>query len=153
MHIVHIRASSTLAVPAHVAFGILADYRHGHPHILPRPHFGALTVEAGGTGAGTIFRVETRQIGGMKTFRMRVSEPQPGRVLMESDVDSDLTSVFTVDPVDGGCRVTIETRWTRGGVKGLLERVLLPRLARPIYLREIANLEALARQRMAGDTA
>lgn len=144
-----VSATSAVAAPADVVYGILADYHDGHPRILPRSSFGELTVESGGTGAGTIFRVQSRQATGMKTFRMRVSEPQPGRVLVESDLDSDLVTTFTVDPADGGngCRVTIETRWTRGGVLGWLERTLIPPLARPVFHQEIRNLEALARER------
>jgi hypothetical protein len=151
MQTVVIAASATISVPPQVAYGILIDYREGHPSILPRPHFGDLVVESGGTGAGTVFRVQTRQARGMQTLRMRATEPQPGRVLVESDLDSDLVTTFTVDPVDGGngCRVTIETRWMRGGVRGWVERLLLPPLARPIFLREIRNLEALGRERMA----
>jgi hypothetical protein len=150
MHTIVIAASAILSVPPQVAYGILIDYRDGHPSILPRPHFGELSVESGGTGEGTVFRVQTRQATGMQTLRMRATEPQPGRVLVENDLDSDLVTTFTVDPVDGGkgCRVTIETRWTRGGVRGWMERVLLPPLARPVFLREIRNLEALGRERM-----
>jgi len=150
MHTIVIAATAALSVPPQVAYGILIDYREGHPSILPRPHFGELSVESGGTGAGTVFRVQTRQATGMRTIRMRVTEPQPGRVLVESDLDSDLVTTFTVDPVDGGngCRVTIETRWTRRGVRGWMERMLLPLLARPVFLRELKNLEALGRERM-----
>jgi hypothetical protein len=143
-----ISASAVVQAPSATAYGILADYRDGHPHILPRPHFGALAVESGGTGAGTVFRVEAREGAGMKTYRMRVSEPEPGRVLVETDTASDLVTTFTVDPVEGGhCRVTITTRWTRGGVQGFVERLVLPLLARPIYRQEIANLDRVARER------
>jgi hypothetical protein len=79
---------------------------------------------------------------------MSVSEPEPGRVLKEQDLDSDLFSTFTVTSASGGrSHVTIETRWTRGGVRGFIERMVLPLAARPIYLQEIANLERLARER------
>jgi hypothetical protein len=120
-----------------------------HPHILPRPPFGELTVESGGTGAGTVFRVQTREGMGMRTYRMAVSEPEPGRLLMESDTESDLVSTFRVQPVAGGrqSRVTITTTCTRGGVRGWLESVLLPRLPGPIYQKEIANLDRFARER------
>lgn len=145
-----VSASAPVQAPPAVVYGILADYRDGHPHILPRPHFGALVVESGGRGAGTVFTVQARQGMKMHTFRMAVTEPEPGRVLVETDQDprSDLVSTFIVDPAEGGhSRVTITTRWTRGGVRGFLESLLLPRLAAPIYRKEIANLEALARQR------
>ena len=148
-----ISASAVVRAAPATAYGILADYRDGHPHILPRPHFGALVVESGGTGAGTVFRVQTRQGMKMRTFRMMVSEPEPGRVLKEQDLDSDLFSTFTVDSAAGGnSHVTITTQWTRGGVKGLIERLIVPVAARPIYLREIANLDRLAREQYKGWT-
>jgi hypothetical protein len=145
-----VSASAPVKAPPAVVYGILADYRDGHPHILPRPHFGALVVESGGTGAGTVFTVQARQGMKMHTFRMRVTEPEPGRVLVETDADpeSDLVSTFTVNSAAGGqSHVTITSRWTRGGVRGLIERLLVPPLAGRIYLREIANLERLARER------
>lgn len=132
-----------------VVYSIFADYHEAHPSVLPRPHFGALVVERGGTGAGTRFRVEV----GRKTYRMDVTEPQPGRVLLESDLDSDLTTTFAVEPAGGGSRVTITTRWTQGGLQGWLMRTLGPRLARPIYREELRNVERLARERSAASTA
>jgi hypothetical protein len=147
---VTISASAVVHAPPAVVYGVLADYHQGHPGILPRPPFGELTVESGGTGAGTVFRVTTRQGLGMITYRMAVTEPEPGRLLVETDQDSDLVSTFRVEPVEGGhSRVTITTRYTRGGVQGFLERLLLPALAGPIYRKEIANLERVARERAA----
>lgn len=147
---VTISASAVIHAAPTAAYGVLIDYREGHPGILPRPPFGELVVESGGTGAGTVFRVQTREGMKMKTYRMAVTEPQPGRLLMESDTESDLVSTFLVQPVDGGrSRVTITTRYTRGGLQGALERLLLPVLAGPIYRKEIANLEQAARRRSA----
>ncbi|MBW3571162.1 MAG: SRPBCC family protein [Gemmatimonadetes bacterium] len=144
-------ASAVVHAPPATVYGILSDYHEGHPAILPRPPFGALVVESGGTGAGTVFRVQTRQGLAMRTYRMAVTEPEPGRLLVETAVDSDLVSTFRVEPVEGGhSRVTITTRWTRGGVQGLVERLLVPALAAPIYRKEIANLERLARERTGG---
>jgi hypothetical protein len=145
---VTISASADVQAPPAIVYGVLADYHEGHPGILPRPPFGELVVESGGTGAGTVFRVTTRQGLGMITYRMTVTEPEPGRLLVETDQDSDLVSTFRVEPVEGGhSRVTITTRYTRGGVQGFLERRLLPALAAPIYRKEIANLERVARER------
>ena len=145
-----ISASAVVHAPPAIVYGVLADYHEGHPGILPRPPFGELVVESGGTGAGTVFRVTTRQGLGTITYRMAVTEPEPGRLLVETDQGSDLVSTFRVEPAEGGhSRVTITTRYTRGGVQGFLERLLLPTLAGPVYRKEIANLERVARQRSA----
>jgi len=45
--------SSRVTAPAAVAYGIIADYRDGHPHILPAKYFRNLQVQAGGRGAAT----------------------------------------------------------------------------------------------------
>ena len=151
---VFVSVSAVVHAPADVVYAIFADYHDAHPRVLPRPPFGELVVERGGIGAGTRFRVEGRQGRKMKTLRCEVTEPHPGRVLVESDVDSDLVTTFTVDPADGGrdSRVTISTRWTRAGVQGIVERLLVPLFLRPVYRAELRNVEQLARER-AGPTA
>lgn len=138
-----------------VVWGIFIDYHDAHQRVLPRPAFGALVVERGGRGAGTVFTVELREGPRTRTLRMDVTEPQPGRVLMEADRDSDLVTTFTVEPSDGGrdSRVTITTRWTRGGVRGWLERLVGPPLMRPVFREELRNVERLARERAAAAPA
>ncbi len=144
-------ASAVVRAAPEVVYGIFTDYHDLHPRVLPGHAFGALVVVEGGTGAGTVFTVELRQGPRTKLLRMRVTEPQPGRVLMESDVDSDMVTTFTVEPADGGrdSRVTITTRWTRGGVAGVVERLVAPLFMRPVFRAEIRNVETLARERAA----
>jgi hypothetical protein len=149
--VAEIIASVTEVVRAapEVVWDIFTDYHDLHPRVLPRPAFGALVVERGGRGAGTVFTVELREGPRTRKMRMNVTEPQPGRVLMESDQDSDLVTTFTVEPSDGGrdSRVTITTRWTRGGLRGWLERTFGPALMRPVFRAELRNVEQLARER------
>ncbi len=148
-----IRGTAVVQAPPQVVYGIFADYHDGHPHVLPRPHFGRLVVERGGTGAGTRFTVQAREGMKMRTYRMDVTEPEPGRLLVETDVDSDLSTHFLVEPADGGAaRVTITTRYTRPGVRGWLESRLLPGLAGPVFRQELRNVERLARERSAVPT-
>jgi hypothetical protein len=145
-----ISETAVLQAPPEVVYGIFADYHEGHPSVLPRPHFGRLVVERGGTGAGTRFTVEAREGLKMRTYRMDVTEPEPGRLLVETDTESDLVTHFRVEPAEGGAsRMTITTRYTRGGLRGWLEARLLPRLARPVFLREMRNAERLAQARSA----
>ena len=122
----------------------------GHPHILPRPPFGALVVESGGRGAGTAFTAQSRQGVKMNTHPLSVTQAGPGRVLVGKDMDpqSDLGGTFTGGAGPGGhSRVTSPSRWTRGGGRALIERLLIAPRAVPIYRKEIANLEGLARER------
>lgn len=132
-------------------YAILADYHQGHPAILPRPPFVSLTVEEGGRGAGTIIRVHMRVMGKLQTFRAVVTEPEPGRVLVEQNDDGYVTT-FTVDPRAEGRQayVTITTEITgRAGMRGTLERWFVSRLLRPVYVKELALLQAVATTRAA----
>lgn len=145
-----IRAQTTaiITAPPAAVWSIIADYRQGHPSILPPRYFAGLDVEEGGVGEGTVFRVHMRVLGSIRTMRMRVSEPEPGRVLEEADLDSDMVTRFTLDPLDDGrTSVTIATTWLpRPGVSGLIDRAVTPSLMRLVYSAELAQLEAVCRR-------
>src|SRR5579885_1306861 len=97
-----VAATAVIDAPAPAAYAVIADYRDGHPHILPRPPFVSLDVEEGGVGAGTVIRFRMRMLGTTREMRATVTEPEPGRVLVESDAAGDVVTTFTVDPVGGG---------------------------------------------------
>jgi hypothetical protein len=140
-------AEAVIDAPAESAYAVIADYRDGHPRIIPRPPFVSLEVEQGGTGAGTLIRFQMRVLGRIQTFRAAITEPEPGRVLVETDTDTGTVTPFPVDPVEEGrrSRVRITTDIaTRGGLLGPLERFLITRLLRPVYVRELERLEAVA---------
>jgi hypothetical protein len=142
-----LHASSTAAIdaPVHEVYAVLADYRHGHPHILPRQFFSSLDVVRGGRGAGTRIRVGTRMLGIEKTFEMDVTEPEPGRVLRETDPATGLETSFIVEPLDDarGSRVTIATTWdSMAGLAGRVEGLVMPFLLGWVYRRELSELAA-----------
>lgn len=140
-----IEASATMEAGPAVVYGIIADYREGHPSILPPRYFTGLEVEEGGRGEGTIIRFGMR-LGGVRESRARVTEPEPGRVLTETLLDgSGLVTTFTVDAaVGGGSLVTIATTWPVRGVTGWMQKVILPRVMRRIYVAELARLAEVA---------
>lgn len=75
--------------------------------------------------------------GRTREYRMRVDEPEPGRVLTESDTGSSLVTTTTVFPQDGVSLVRISTAWDgAGGIGGLFERLFAPRVMRAIYADE-----------------
>lgn len=137
-----VRESAEIAAPPNVVYGIIADYREGHPSILPPRWFTHLHVERGGVGAGTVIRFGMKSGGRVREMRAEVSEPEPGRVLVERGLDERGTvTTFTVDPAgSGGTRVTIQTTWRAPGVAGFLERLLAPALLRRVYREELARL-------------
>ncbi len=142
-------ASALIAAPPSVVYEVIADYREGHPRILPRPPFVSLDVERGGRGEGTVILVRMRVLGRSSWFRATVSEPEPGRVLVETN-DNGMTTTFTVEPRDDGRHsfVTFTTEMSRGGLAGAIKRWLIPHIMRPVYERELAQLaEATTAQR------
>ena len=137
-----VAAATRIWASAPRVYAIIADYRAGHPRILP-PAFQDLEVEEGGVGAGTKIRFKVHLLGVTRTARAVVSEPQPGRVLVESYPDTGAETTFTVWPTAHGheCNVEIMSRFPqRGGVLGLLERSLVRATLRRVYAQELALL-------------
>ena len=58
------------------------------------PQFRNMVVVKGGRGAGTVTNFEVRAFGPTQKIRHEVFEPEPGRVLMEKDLDSTATTRF-----------------------------------------------------------
>jgi hypothetical protein len=145
-----ISASALIPAPPDQVYTIIADYRDGHPHILPKPYFVSLAVEQGGVGAGTVIRFQMRLMGRIQTFRAAITEPEPGQVLLETDIQTGAATSFAVEPRDDAqhAAVTITTTTTvREGPLGRLEAWLATRLLRPIYVQELAQLADVAAQR------
>ena len=149
MATIHVSAEGTVDAPAETVYGYLADMREHHPRFLP-PAFSDFEVEAGGVGAGTITRFKVTAGGRSREYRMKVAEPEPGRVLTESDTNSSLVTTFTVTPEGPTSRVQISTHWEgAGGIGGFFERLFAPRVMRGIYADELERLNAYAQERAA----
>ena len=144
MTLLHASAERTISGPAAAVYDLLADYRVGHPSILP-PSFSDLTVLQGGTGAGTEIRFAMTLGGRKQLVEASVDEPEPGRVLTDAYSDRGAVTSFTIDPVGNKSRVRIETSWEPSrGPTGLIERLITPRLFRKIYAEELDLIEGWA---------
>lgn len=151
MGTLHVSAQRVVEAPAKDVYGYLADMREHHPHFLP-PAFSEFTVESGGIGAGTITRFKLSAGGRTREYRMQVGEPEPGRVLTESDTGSSLVTSFTVEPEGDQCRVEISTTWLgAGGIGGFFERTFAPRVMRSLYEDELERLNRYALERRRRD--
>jgi len=149
---IKVKAKAVLDARPEDVYATIADYRKGHPSILPKGSFYDLQVEEGGYGAGTVMRFKTRVLGVEQSFHHRVSEPEPGRVLVEQDIDSiqNVTTTFTVIPVEQGQKSHVEistTMNTSPGLKGLVERVVVSLFNPSIYRKELKLLETVAKKR------
>lgn len=143
-------AARVVDAPADVVYHCLADYRaHHRPGGFLPPAFTDLQIVRGGVGAGTVFRVTLAAGGRTRTRTQRVTEPDPGRVLVEHGEGE--TTTFTVEPQGGQARVRIETVLPARGLERLLLPVLAPFVLRPLYADELARLEHHARAHMRGE--
>ena len=144
-----VSAEGPVDAPAETVYGYIADMREHHPRFLP-PAFSDFRVEAGGVGAGTITHFKLTAGGRTREFRTKVEEPEPGRVLTESDTGSSSVTTFTVSPRGDASLVRISTTWDgAGGLGGLFERTFAPRVMRAIYADELKRLDAYAREQRA----
>jgi hypothetical protein len=148
----YVEAAAIIPAPPETVYGIIADYRDGHPHILPEPYFSNLEVEQGGIGAGTIMTFKIRIFGVEHAARQIVSEPEPGRVLVEKSMKDDLVTTFTVTPANGGqqSHLKIETDWApRPGLSGWIEKQVTRWALRSIYVKELRQLAAYVQNKPA----
>jgi hypothetical protein len=88
-------------------------------------------------------------MGQLQTFQSVVTEPEPGRVLVETN-DNGYVTTFTVEPRAEGRQayVTIATEMSvRAGWLGRLESWFVTRLMQPVFVKELAQLAAVAAER------
>ncbi len=146
---VRVTAEGPISAPAERVYRYLADYRDHHWRFLP-PAFTDWQVEEGGVGAGTVVRFRLTVGGRSRAYRVRVTEPTPGRVLTEADMESSAVTTFTVTPDGDRCHVRIETSWQgAGGVGGFFERLFAPRVLGRLYADELARLDRYAQAQAA----
>jgi Polyketide cyclase / dehydrase and lipid transport len=152
MGLIKAKAAAVLAARPEDVYATIADYRQGHPHIIPQESLYDLQVEQGGYGAGTIIRFQARALGVERSFYQRVSEPEPGRVLVEQDIDSvnNVVTTFTVTPLEQGQKSHVEISHTEKaspGLQGFIERIVEPIVMSPILRKELKLLEGVAQKR------
>jgi hypothetical protein len=141
-----VTASATVGATAEVVYSILADYHEGHPRILPRKYFTFLAVERGGVGEGTLIRFGMRAFGKTRVARAAVTEPVPGRVLVETALDEGgPVTTFMVEPEGPQSRVTFKTELSSAaGLAGAVERFFATRYLKRVYALELQQLDVYA---------
>lgn len=142
------QAERTIGAPPAAVYAVLADYTTQHPKIMPAPPFSDLEVESGGVGAGTVFHITLRMLGRRQRLHMRVGEPQPGRVLTETNLDTGVVTTFTVRSVNGDStsKARISSEWEpKGALGGLIDRTMMPLVTRWIFGKQLRELERYMR--------
>ena len=146
---IRITAERSINAPAERVYRYIADYREHHHRFLP-PAFSDWYVEQGGVGAGTVVRFRITAGGRSRDYRQQVTEPVPGRVLTESDLNSSAVTTFTVTPEGDRSRVQIVTTWQgAGGVGGFFERLFAPRVLKRLYADELERLDRYVQEQAA----
>lgn len=146
---VYVVAEGVIHAPAALVYTLISDFNVHHQKFLP-PSFEDFKVEEGGVGAGTIFSFTSRAARRTRHFRMRVDEPEPGRVMTESDLTSTMVTTWTLTPQGRQTVLKIETRWKgAGGIKGFFEGLFAPPAMRRIYADELRRLDRYAQEQAA----
>lgn len=145
--LLRVEARASVGAAAPDVYRMIADYRTGHPRIIPPRYIRNLEVEKGGYGAGTLIRYDLLAFGTTYHARARVTEPEPGRVLVETDFEKGAVTTFTVEPLGASeARVTISTEMPmRSGFVGWLERAMTGSFLRRVYASELAQLDSVVR--------
>jgi len=139
-------AQRTIDAPADAVYSYLADMSQ-HPKFLP-PAFSDFQVVEGGVGAGTVTTFSVTAGGRTRSYRMNVTEPAPGRTLVESDANSSLVTTFNVEPQGSKSLVSIHTSWNgAGGIGGFFEKTFAPGAMKKLYLDELDRLNTYALSR------
>ena len=149
MSLIKTKESATLNARPQDVYATIADYKNGHPRIVPPETFSDMRVEQGGYGEGTVIRFKTKILGAVQEFYQRVTEPEPGRVLVEQDIDSaqHVVTTFTVTPVENGQKSHVEISTTMNaspGIRGVVERLVVTKLNPRVYRKELKRLEEVA---------
>jgi uncharacterized protein YndB with AHSA1/START domain len=136
-------AERSIDAPADQVYSYLADM-HLHQQFLP-PAFSDFKIEQGGVGTGTVTSFKITAGGRTRSYRMQVTEPTPGRTLVETDTGSSLVTRFDVTPQGDKSLVSVTTSWDgASGVGGFFERTFAPPAVRRIYAEALDRLNAYA---------
>jgi hypothetical protein len=143
---VRVEAGAQIAAPAAVVYRLIADYEQGHPRIVPPQYFRNLKVVRGGYGAGTEITFEMRAFGSVQHCRATITEPEPGRVLIETDAVTGAETRFEVASEGSAASFVrfVTTIPTRSGVLGWVERAVTRAFLKRVYAAELARLGEVA---------
>jgi hypothetical protein len=145
--LLRVEASAAIGAAATDTYRMIADYKNGHPRILPAKYFRSLTVEKGGYGAGTEISFEMIAFGSVQKVRAVITEPEPGRVLVEADPAKKVVTTFTVEPTGAATsRVTFVTEMpVARGLLGWIQRALFRSYLEKVYAAELKQLDEQVR--------
>jgi len=103
-----ISAERLIEAPPDVIYHCIADYREHHrPDGFLPPAFTDMEIASGGVGAGTKLSWVVETGGRRRTVEATISEPEPGRVMIEDS--PEIKTTFTVERQGLGALVRFDT--------------------------------------------
>jgi hypothetical protein len=139
-----VSAQRLIDAPADVLYHCLADYvEHHRPDGFLPPAFSDLEILHGGVGAGTEIQWVINAGGRRRTVTATVTEPVPGRRLVETG--SGIETTFMVEPTVRGTWVRFDTTIDDRGLQGVLTRLFAARIFEPVFEDELRRLEDYAK--------
>ena len=139
-----VSAQRLIDAPADVLYHCIADYvEHHRPDGFLPPAFSDLEILRGGVGAGTEIRFVINAGGRRRTVTATVTEPVPGRRLVETG--SGIETTFMVEPTVRGTWVRFDTTIDDAGLQGVLSRLFAARIFEPVFDDELRRLEDYAK--------
>ena len=136
------QSERVIEAPPQEVYAALIDYQNTRPAMLT-PNFLDYTVEKGGVGEGTEISYRLQAGGRERPYRMQVTETVKGQTVTEKDLNSSLSTTWTLTPVQSGraTKVQITTSWEGGsGIGGFFERTFAPMGLRRIYDQMLSQL-------------
>ena len=88
-------------------------------------------------------------MGRVQSFHSTITEPEPGHTLVETDMNTGAVTTFTVDPRSDGQEAFVTIRTTTNvpdGIPGKIQGWLTTWLLRPIYEKELGQLDTVAKE-------
>ena len=144
MAVVTVVAEGHIDAPARLVYDVIADFREHHPRFLP-PSFTDFDVEQGGVGAGTVARSRFGRPANAR-LPVRIDEPEPGRVLTETDTMSSLVTTWTSRQTAAVLACALRPTGRRLGRAWFLRAAVRAARVRRLYRDELRRLDRYARQ-------
>lgn len=131
---VKVEESLLIGAPPDKVYAILADPEH-HKHILPEAF-----ISYGPESESVVaFTVKAGPI--KRDYRVRTEQTEPNKLFRETDLATDITTEFRLEPHEQGTVVTIATSFeTEPTLNGFIESIFGPKFLHKLYHEELVKL-------------
>lgn len=126
-------ATKLVGAQAEKVYAILARPEH-HKRILPKA-FVSFELDQEG-----VWQVQVKAGFLTRTLRIIPEETEANKLFTERELNTNATTLFSLQPHPDGTLVTISTTYERKGFAGFLESLFAPGFMRGLYEEELTKL-------------